>query len=83
MNSGEGSLPYDADIVWLDDDNQVHVFADQLQTGAPSLIFQGDRMIVSLVRMSYSTGQFHYPDGSLYEITYTGDEQSLTSRLEP
>ncbi|MGV9867172.1 hypothetical protein [Rhodococcus koreensis] len=72
MNRGEGELPYDADIVYVDDDGELRVFADDLQAGAPHLLFQGDRMVVATVRMSYSTGQFHYPDGSLYEIRYTG-----------
>jgi hypothetical protein len=74
MNTGVGVLPYDAEIVWYDDDGRAHVFASQLQTGSPSLIFQGNRMIVATVRMSYSTGQFHYPDGSIYEIVYSGGQ---------
>lgn len=68
----DGPLPYDADVVRLDESGEMQVFADQLQSGAPALIFQGDRMIVSVVRKSYSTGEYHLPDGSLYEIKYTG-----------
>ena len=66
------SIPYDASIVRYDADGEVHPFATQLQSGAPALLFQGDRMIVSIVRKSYSTGDYHLPDGSIYEITYVG-----------
>lgn len=66
-----GPLPYDASIMRIDPDSNHHAFAERLQSGAPALIFQGDRMIVSTVRKSYSTGEYHYPDGSIYEIRYT------------
>lgn len=68
----EGPTPYDAAIVRFDEDGEMHEFATSLQSGAPALVFQGDRMVVSIVRKSYSTGEYHLPDGSLYEITYTG-----------
>lgn len=68
----DGPLPYDADIVRFDAAGEVRIFADQLQSGAPALIFQGDRMLVSVVRKSYSTGEYHLPDGSIYEIKYSG-----------
>jgi hypothetical protein len=68
----DGPLPYDAGIVRFDSVGTTHVFADQLQSGAPAVIFQEDRMLVSVVRKSYSTGEYHLPDGSLYEIIYTG-----------
>jgi hypothetical protein len=69
---GDGPLPYDADIVRIDEKGDLIVFAEQLQSGFPDLMFQGDRMIVSTVRKSYSTGEFHEPDGSIYEIRFTG-----------
>jgi len=68
---GDGPLPYDADIVRIDENGDIVVFADQLQSGFPDLMFQGDRMIVSTVRKSYSTGEYHEPDGSLYEVRCT------------
>ena len=46
--------------------------ADNLQGGWVELRFSGDRMYVSTLRRSYSTGEYHEPDGSLYEIRYTG-----------
>lgn len=68
----EGALPYDASIVRTDASDQVHEFATRLQSGSPALLFQGSRMVVAVVRKSYSTGEYHLPDGSLYEIMYTG-----------
>ncbi|MET0326923.1 MAG: hypothetical protein ABW219_17030 [Ilumatobacteraceae bacterium] len=68
----DGPLPYDAQILRVDKDGKEHVFAEKLQAGYASLIFQGDRMVVSRIGKSYSTGDFHYPDGSLYEIVYVG-----------
>lgn len=69
----DGALPYDAQILRVDEDGNEHVFADKLQAGYASLIFQGDRMLLGRIGKSYSTGDFHYPDGSLYEIKYVGD----------
>jgi hypothetical protein len=68
----DGALPYDAQIIRIDDDGAEHVFVDKVQAGYPGLLFQGDRLLLSRVGKSYSTGNFHYPDGSLCEIVYTG-----------
>jgi hypothetical protein len=68
----EGGLPYDSTIVRTDEDGNSHVFADQLQSGAPTCMFVGDRLLVSRIGKSYSTGDYHEADGGIYEITYTG-----------
>jgi hypothetical protein len=68
----EGPLPYDATIVRTDSDGNSHVFADQLQGASPGCIFAGERMLVSKIGKSYSTGDYHETDGAIYEITYTG-----------
>jgi len=68
----EGALPYDAQIIRTDPDGQQHVFADCVQAGYPQILFQGDRMLLGRIGKSYSTGDFHYPDGSLHEIRYVG-----------
>ncbi|MET0886080.1 MAG: hypothetical protein ABWX92_06480 [Mycetocola sp.] len=68
----DGALPYDAQILRTDKDGNEHVFAEKLQAGYAGLIFQRDRMLVSRIGKSYSTGDFHYPDGSIYEIKYVG-----------
>ncbi|MET0895381.1 MAG: hypothetical protein ABWY80_05975 [Acidimicrobiia bacterium] len=67
-----GALPYDSTIVRVDAEGTPHVFADQLQSGAPTCMFVGDRMLVSRIGKSYSTGDYHETDGAIYEITYTG-----------
>lgn len=68
----EGALPYDAQILRIDLDGNEHVFVDKVQAGYPGILFQGSRLLLSRIGKSYSTGDFHYPDGSLYEISYTG-----------
>jgi hypothetical protein len=69
----EGPLPYDCQILRVDKDGNEHVFADNLQGGHPSVLFQGDRMLLGGIGKSYSTGDFHYPDGYLYAIEYVGE----------
>jgi hypothetical protein len=68
----EGPLPYDAEIIRVDEDGKEHVFARNLQSGFPALLAQGDRLLLFRIGKSYSTGDYHYPDGSLHEIVYTG-----------
>jgi hypothetical protein len=63
-----GPLPYDAAIVRTDSDGRDHVFADDIQTGWNTMLFDADRLVVSQVRRSYSTGEYHEPDGSIFEI---------------
>lgn len=64
----DGALPYDACIYrWPPDGGEPVVFAEGLQ-GASNLVFSGRRLVVSSVRRSYSTGEYHEPDGSIYEV---------------
>jgi hypothetical protein len=63
-----GPLPYDSTILRVDPAGNVHVFADGLQGGWNELRFDRDRMYISCLRRSFSTGEYHEPDGSLYEI---------------
>jgi len=69
----EGPLPYDAKIVRVDQDGRPHDFAVGFQGGAGSIVFAGDRLIYGQMRRSYSTGDYHEPDSSIYEIVYVGD----------
>jgi len=62
------ALPYDAVIYRTDEKGQQHVFARNIQGGHPTIKFQGDRLLVGAIGKSYSTGDFHYPDGSLIAI---------------
>jgi hypothetical protein len=68
----EGALPYDAAIIRTDPQGGEHTFASNVQGGYPHIIFQGERMLLAHVGKSYSTGDFHYPDGALFEIKYVG-----------
>jgi hypothetical protein len=62
------ALPYTDKIVRRDENGEEFVFASNLQAGQNLIAFAGDRMIVSNMRHSYSSGDFHEPDGSLYAI---------------
>ena len=66
-----GPLPYDSKILRVDPDGNTHVFADGLQGGWNELRFDRDRMYISCLRRSFSTGEYHEADGSLYEIRAT------------
>lgn len=64
-------LPFHSSILRLDETGTPQVFASQLQDGYTQTIFAGGRMLVSSLRRSYSTGEYHEPDGSIYEIRWT------------
>lgn len=61
-------LPYDARIVRIDPDGGEHTFCDGIQGGSTTLAFSGNRLMVASSRKSYSTGEYHEPDGSIYEV---------------
>ena len=64
------ALPYDAKILRRDPaTGEISVFADQLRSGFTSMAFQKGRMRVTHFGKSYSTGEFHEPDGIIFEIT--------------
>jgi hypothetical protein len=63
-----GPLPYDSKILRVDPAGNVSVFAEGMQGGWNELRFDRERMYISCLRRSYSTGEYHEPDGSLYEI---------------
>ena len=66
------ALPYDASVYRIDEKGERHTFIKNLQGGHPQVKFHGNRMLLGSIGKSYSTGDFHYPDGSLYEIVYVG-----------
>ena len=49
-----------------------HVFADTFQGASTVIIFQNNKMYLSIFGKSYSTGDYHHPDGTIYEIEYRG-----------
>ena len=67
-------LPFDCAVHRLDAEGVSHVFATGIQAGANMVAFAGDRMIITSVRRSYSTGEYHEPDGSIAEIRWTGTD---------
>ncbi len=66
-----GPLKYDCKIFRIDLDGNTHLFADGIQGGWNEIRFDGPRLLMSLLRRSYSTGEYHEPDGSIYEIRYS------------
>jgi hypothetical protein len=68
----EAPLPFDCEIHRLDGAGNERVFATGIQGGANMVTFAGDRMIVTSVGRSYSTGEYHEPDGSIAELRWAG-----------
>jgi len=65
-------LPYDAKIMHTAIDGTTGTFAENLQGGSTSFIFNGNRMLIGCLRKSYATGEYHEPDGTIYEVRYNG-----------
>jgi hypothetical protein len=66
------ALPYTDTIVRRDENGKEHLFASNLQAGQNLIGFAGDRLIITNLRHSYSSGDFHEPDGSVYAIRFKG-----------
>jgi hypothetical protein len=66
------AVAYDAKIMRTSLSGETTEFAGSLQGGSTSFIFNGSRMLIGSIRKSYATGEYHEPDGSIYEVTYTG-----------
>jgi hypothetical protein len=66
------ALPYSAEIVRRDADGKEYVFASNVQAGQNLIGFAGDRMIVTNMHHSYSSGNFKNPDGIVFAIRYKG-----------
>ncbi|MGE0386563.1 MAG: hypothetical protein AB7Q97_17685 [Gammaproteobacteria bacterium] len=65
-------LPYCGRILRRAADGTEHVFADGFYGSFTSLTFDGPRLLLGLTGRSYSTGEYHEPDGALYEVRHTG-----------
>jgi hypothetical protein len=70
--AADGGLNYDAVIMHADLEGNTAPFAENLQGGSTSFIFHGNRMLIASLRKSYATGEYHEPDGSVYEVVYEG-----------
>ena len=65
------ALPYGGRILRQDPQGQVHVFADDFWGSFTTLVFDGPRLVLGLTGKSYSTGEYHKPDGAIYEISWS------------
>jgi hypothetical protein len=70
--NGVCAFPYTTTIMRRDEDGEEHVFVSNVQAGQNLLGFVGDRMIVTNMGQSYSTGNFKHPDGVVFAIRYKG-----------
>lgn len=66
------ALPHDGAILYQDDSGNLQPLVSNLRSGRNDFLFDGHRIIVTHWGKSYSTGEFHHPDGAIWEITYTG-----------
>jgi hypothetical protein len=64
-------LPYDARIIAIAPDGTERDFATGLQGGSTTLAIAGERLVIASSRKSYSTGEYHEPDGTVYEVIAT------------
>jgi len=66
------ALPHDAEILYEDQHGKVCPLITGLRSGRNDFIFDGSRLVITHWGKSYSTGEFHHPDGAIWEITYEG-----------
>jgi len=62
------ALPYTTEIMRRDAQGDEHVFASKIQAGQNLVGFAGDRMIVTNMGHSYSSGNFKDADGTVFAI---------------
>ena len=65
-------VPYRGKVMRTDRQGKTHVFADNFQGSSTMLAFRGNELLMSIMGKSYSTGEYHHPDGSIYAIAFTG-----------
>lgn len=70
---GVKQFPYTTTIMRRDENGEEHVFVSDLQAGQNLIGFAGDRMIVTNMGQSYSTGNFKHPDGVVFAVRYKGE----------
>jgi hypothetical protein len=57
---------------WSPKDRTTHLFAEDFQGSYTSIAFDGPRLIIASCGLSYCTGEFHEPDGAIWEIRHGG-----------
>jgi hypothetical protein len=70
---GVSAFPYTTTIMRRDENGEEHVFLSNVQAGQNLIGFAGDRMIVTNMGQSYSTGNFKHPDGVVFGVRYKGE----------
>jgi len=65
-------LPHDGRLLYRGGDGELHELVTGLRGGRNDILFAGDRLIISHWGKSYSTGEFHYPDGAIWELVREG-----------
>lgn len=65
-------LPHDGRLQYKGDDGELHDLVTGLRSGRNDILFAGDRLIISHWGKSYSTGEFHHPDGAIWELSWEG-----------
>jgi hypothetical protein len=65
-------LPHDARLQFRGEDGELHDLVTGLRSGRNDILFAGDRLIISHWGKSYSTGEFHHPDGAIWELRWEG-----------
>ena len=72
VTTWDDPVPHAGKVLRTDKQGKVHVFADQLQGSSTMLAFRDNALVMSVLGKSYSTWEYHHPDGSIYEIAWTG-----------
>jgi hypothetical protein len=65
-------LPHDGAILYADEGGAPQPLVTGLRGGRNELFFDGRRLLISHWGKSYSTGEFHHPDGALWELHHVG-----------
>ena len=64
------ALPHDGRLLYLGDDGEIHELVTGLRAGRNDILFAEDRLVISHWGKSYSTGEFHHPDGAIWELRW-------------
>lgn len=65
-------LPHDGRIQYRGTDGSLKDLVTGLRAGRNDILFAGGRLLISHWGKSYSTGEFHHPDGAIWELRWDG-----------
>lgn len=72
VHSARGPLPHDATIRYRNSDNEIVPFVSNLRGGFNDFMFRGNKLIITHFGKSWSTGEYHEPDGMIWEVCFDG-----------